>query len=61
MTTWHSNEPISEAFWFAEHCATHPDVELSETIIFHIAAQARREDMLQIYRDSQVMADNTKT
>jgi hypothetical protein len=37
MTTWHSDEPLSEAFWFAGHCADHPDVELTETIIVHVA------------------------
>jgi hypothetical protein len=58
MTTWHSNEPISEAFWYAGHCAVHPDVELAETIILHVAVEAQRAAMLQTYRDSQVMADD---
>ena len=58
MTTWHSEQPISEAFWFAGHCAIHPDVELSETIILHVAAEARPTAMLQTYRDSQIMADD---
>jgi hypothetical protein len=58
MTTWHSNEPISEAFWYAGHCAIHPDVELTETIILHVAMEAQRAAMLQSYRDSQVMADD---
>ena len=58
MTTWHSDEPISEAFWFAEQCAFHPDVELLETIILHVAAEAQCSAMLQAYRDSQVMADD---
>jgi len=58
MTTWHSDEPISEAFWYAGNCAIHPDVELSETVILHVAAEARCAVILQMYRDSQVMADD---
>jgi len=58
MTTWHSDEPISEAFWFAGHCAIHPDIELTETIILHVAAEARCSAMMQTYHDSQVMADD---
>jgi hypothetical protein len=57
MTTWHDEEPLSEAFWFAGHCATHPDVELEETIILHIAAEAREDAVLRDYADSQSMAD----
>jgi acyl carrier protein phosphodiesterase len=57
MTTWHSYEPLSEALWFAEQCAFHPDVELTETVILHIAVEAHAAQLLQTYRDSQVMAD----
>jgi len=53
MTTWHDDEPISEVFWFAGYCAHHPDVELSETVILHIAKNEDREAMLLKYRDSQ--------
>jgi hypothetical protein len=58
MTTWHSDEPITEAFWYAGHCAIHSDVQLTETIILYVAVEARRAAMLQTYRDSQVMADD---
>jgi hypothetical protein len=57
MTTWHNNEALSEALWFAGQCAFHPDVELTETVILHIAVEARASQMLQTYRDSQVLAD----
>jgi hypothetical protein len=58
MTTWHSGEPVSEAFWYAGHCAIHPDVDLSDTIIIHVAEQAQSAAVLQAYRDSQVLAGN---
>ena len=54
MTTWHADEPISEAFWFAGFCAEHPDVELSETVILHIADDSRHEEILAQYQQSQV-------
>ena len=50
MTTWHSDEPLSEAFWFAEFCAYHPDVQLVDTILLHIAEEERKGPMLETYR-----------
>lgn len=58
MTTWHEEEPLSEAFWFAGHCALHPDIELGETIIVHVAETARGPEILQAYRDSQETAED---
>lgn len=57
MTSWHSDEPVSEAYWFAEHCAQHPDVELTETLILHVAATPNVEEIIQAYQDSQTLAD----
>lgn len=57
MTTWHAEEPLSEAFWFAGNCASHPNVELEETIILHISREARPLDMVRTYRESQEVGD----
>lgn len=54
MTTWHADEPLSEAMWFAGQCAYHPDVELVDTIVLHIANQAREAELLEAYRISQI-------
>ncbi|HZF95897.1 MAG TPA: hypothetical protein VEZ20_13620, partial [Allosphingosinicella sp.] len=53
MTTWHADEPLSEALWFAGQCAFHPDVELAETIILHVAEAAGKAGMLERYAASQ--------
>ena len=58
MTTWHSDEPLSEAFWFAGFCAEHPDVELSDTVILHIAEQGREDAILQAYQAAQKSNNN---
>ncbi len=42
MTTWHADEPISEAMWFAGQCAYHPDIELANTLVLHISNQATK-------------------
>lgn len=42
MTTWHDKEPLSEALWFAGNCASHPDIELVDTVIVHVAREERR-------------------
>lgn len=55
MTTWHDDEPLSEAFWFAGNCAFHPDVELCGTTIVHIAKQAKEAELLELYDSSQAM------
>lgn len=54
MTTWHADEPLSEAMWFAGQCAYHPDVELADTIMLHIANQAREAELLEAYHTSQI-------
>lgn len=55
MTTWHENEPLAEAFWFAGQCACHPTVELTHTLIVHIASQERENGLLSAYRQAQKM------
>lgn len=58
MTTWHAQEPLSEALWFARNCAFHPDVELNETIIIHAAEQERHSTILQAYHNGQKLAED---
>lgn len=53
MTTWHDKEPLAEALWFAGYCASHPDIDLGETIIVHVAQAERRADFLDAYWDAQ--------
>lgn len=57
VTTWHADEPLSEAMWFAGQCAHHPDIELANTVLLHIANQAREADLLETYAASQMMPE----
>ena len=57
MTTWHENEPLREAFWFAGQCAFHPTVTLKDTLIVHVSAEPREAAMLQTFRESQTLPD----
>lgn len=57
MTTWHSDEPMSEALWFAGNCAFHPDVELQRTVVLHVTTQANSDEMIATYAASQVLND----
>ncbi|HAF41382.1 MAG TPA: hypothetical protein DCG90_06380 [Sphingobium sp.] len=59
MTTWHNKEPLSETLWFAGNCASHPDVDLTETVIVHVSAVERRAEILALYRDSQDAENGT--
>jgi hypothetical protein len=53
MTTWHEGEPLEEVFWFAEHAAIHPMMELTRTIIVHITANAREVELLGAFQRAQ--------
>ncbi|PDH65264.1 MAG: hypothetical protein CNE89_12075 [Sphingomonadaceae bacterium MED-G03] len=59
MTTWHDEEPLSEALWFAGHCASHSEFELTETVIVHVSPHERRAKLLALYRDSQHAENET--
>ncbi|WP_431097875.1 DUF7684 family protein [Polaromonas aquatica] len=52
MTTWHADEPLSEAFWFSKNCATHPVIKLERTVVIHIAGEALEKELLTVYRDA---------
>ena len=49
MTTWHADEPLNEAFWFAKHSAFHPVVDLERTVLLHISEIDNQEKLLRIY------------
>ena len=49
MTTWHEDEPLKEVFWFSKNNAFHPEVELPNTLLLHIAQKNREQEMLSEY------------
>lgn len=53
LTTWHDKEPLSEVLWFAGHCARHPDVELRETVLLHLAPAPQAESLLTAFNAAQ--------
>lgn len=57
MTTWHANEPLRGALWFAGQCASHPTVTLNDTIIVDVSPEPREAAMLQAFRESQELPD----
>lgn len=52
MTTWHANEPLREVFWFSKNCASHPSVSLQRTVLFHISAEDRAREFLDLYAEA---------
>jgi hypothetical protein len=53
MTTWHDDEPLSETFWFAGHCAEHPTSDLGHTVVLHVSPMERRADLLRAFWSAQ--------
>ncbi len=45
MTTSHEDEELEEVFWFARHRARHPSLQLSSTVIVHIATRGRKDEL----------------
>ena len=52
MTTWHDNELLSEAFFFAKCAAFHPDIALDATFIVHIATIGDEAGMLKAFHEA---------
>jgi hypothetical protein len=51
ITTSHEDEELGEVFWFAKGRAAHP-AKLQQTLILHIAAAPRRDEIEAAYRDA---------
>lgn len=53
LTTWHTDETLDEVFWFAGHCASHPTVDLEQTIILHVSRLERGAELTAQYDAAQ--------
>lgn len=49
ITTWHPDQPLAEAFFFAKENAAHPDFELNRTIILDISRDDRSARIIREY------------
>jgi len=52
MTTWHADEPLAEVLWYSKNLAFHPAVTLEHTILLHISAQDRAQELLEAYANA---------
>ena len=52
MTTWHENEALAEAFWFAKNNAHHPSVSIQNTLLVHVAQLANGGILLASYAEA---------
>lgn len=57
FTTWHDKQPLSEALWFAGHCASHADVALERTVLLHVALHYERARILDAFEAAQETTD----
>jgi hypothetical protein len=53
MTTWHDDEPLREAMWFAAHTACHPTIALERTVIVHISANEHVGELVRAYLQAE--------
>ncbi len=49
MTTWHTEESLDEVFWFAKHSASHPTVDLRQTLLIHISTISKEPEFVQAF------------
>ncbi|HVK55296.1 MAG TPA: hypothetical protein VM532_09745 [Burkholderiales bacterium] len=52
MTTWRTNESLEEVFWFAKNNAFHPTVDLKRTVLLHISATNRENELMKAYANA---------
>ena len=52
MTTWHTDEPLKEVFWYCKNNAFHPTVEIVRTVLLHIASSPRKSELLRAYAEA---------
>ena len=50
-TTWHTNDSLSEVFWYAKNVAQHPNVKFENTLILHISIIDKRDDLIKKYEN----------
>jgi len=53
MTTWHHNEPLEEAIWFAKHSARHDAAVLDAVLIIDVSRIDHSDEMLALWLKSQ--------
>ena len=53
MTTWHENQPLSDALFYLKHVAIHPVTETPITAIVHIAPAPKPREVLSAYEDAR--------
>ena len=52
LTTAHEDDDLDEVFWFARHRASHPALQFTDTVILHVAAIGRGEELLEQFADA---------
>lgn len=52
LATWHADEDLDEVFWFARHRASHPALQLANTVILHVAVRGRPDELLEAFADA---------
>ena len=49
MTSWHEGDPMKEAFWFSKNNASHPIVEIENTVLVHLSEVDRGTELKVAY------------
>jgi hypothetical protein len=52
IATAHENEALKDVFWFAKYTAMHPCHALDKTMVLHLAATAREEELIAAYTEA---------
>lgn len=52
VTSSHEDEELEDAFWYARHRARHPVLQLSSTVIVHIAQHGRKGELERLYLEA---------
>ena len=50
MTSWHDDETINEALWFAKYCARSEHFDMRETVILHHGHIDRENELIELFK-----------
>ena len=51
VVTSHEDDDMEEVFWYAKRRAVHPALQLSTTLILHVADEPREDDIRALYQE----------
>jgi hypothetical protein len=59
LTTWHDNESLESAMWYAQFCAafSYDDVALDSAVLVDVSHEDREPELRQLWESARSLAE----